>query len=750
MFEKIIRFATFFSPFLLPKVLYAAGYVPLEALPGINAAGSSLTEYVNALFKIGIGVAIVLAVIMLVVAGVEYIGGASSESTKKDAKERIENAIVGLLIALGSWLILFTINPNIIGGVLNITVSNQAPPMQGLQAPPQAPPQIPPPQQGGNIGGVGNPSGGQGFIGGGAGGFLGPGFGGGVSGLGGGAGNPGGGVGGGNPLAGLLLPDGVPPDTSTDDKILDFCLFRAPNGDCAPADFNVDGSIDTGDTTAFYESIKYDLNRDGKIDLITNTAVESCFIRGSGGGCAIDLYGDMNVSIGSFGALIGNVKIASNDQGINLGGNDGAGGASGLWDRLFPPVFDENGGCFVRNPVSEDIDTGVNIEFVNVDCNLRSIVWNTIKIYDLDGDNKVETSDDPDINDDLKIFNLCMENPNDAGCARADFNKDGFITQNDGGLIGGISGGWAAVAGGADLYEFVGMQPNDTISLSDIEILLWQPSKNDSDLGIINFCMNKDADGGCAVANFNDDEVVDLADKILFDSAIIYDINGDSIVDTFIAPVEDAVAAPPQIGGGGGLPDQESPVIILSQPSGELQEGIGQTTLSVMTNEAAVCKYSENPGVAYGLMTDFENTGDSVSTQDLVVENGATYDFYIKCADLLGNTNANDHSISFSVSAVGSDQIPPSIVFSGPSGEISSGSEFLLVMTDEVAVCKYSTSSGEIYSNMQSFSSSTSTVNVQEVSTESGNQYTYYIKCADVAAIPNINPNDYEISFSVI
>jgi len=100
----------------------AEGYVPLAPLPGVQTGpeGTSLASYLNAIFKIGIGLAGVFAVLMLVIAGIEYIGGAGSPSARKDANKRIWNAIFGIMLALGAWLILNTINPELLKTELNI------------------------------------------------------------------------------------------------------------------------------------------------------------------------------------------------------------------------------------------------------------------------------------------------------------------------------------------------------------------------------------------------------------------------------------------------------------------------------------------------------------------------------------------------------------------------------------------------------------------------------------------------------
>ena len=71
-------------------------------------------DYLAKLFKLAIGIIAVLAVIMLIVAGIQYMGE-DSIFGKTKAKNQMTNAILGLLIALGSYAILYTISPDLIG-----------------------------------------------------------------------------------------------------------------------------------------------------------------------------------------------------------------------------------------------------------------------------------------------------------------------------------------------------------------------------------------------------------------------------------------------------------------------------------------------------------------------------------------------------------------------------------------------------------------------------------------------------------
>lgn len=74
---------------------------------------SKLGVYLNIILRLFIGICAVLAVIMIVKGGIEYM---TSElpGNKGHGKETIMNAIFGLLLALGAYAILFTINPNLL------------------------------------------------------------------------------------------------------------------------------------------------------------------------------------------------------------------------------------------------------------------------------------------------------------------------------------------------------------------------------------------------------------------------------------------------------------------------------------------------------------------------------------------------------------------------------------------------------------------------------------------------------------
>ena len=97
--------------------------------------------------------------------------------------------------------------------------------------------------------------------------------------------------------------------------------------------------------------------------------------------------------------------------------------------------------------------------------------------------------------------------------------------------------------------------------------------------------------------------------------------------------------------------DVVPPVRSNGLPTGTLPTGTTQTTLQVTTNEAATCRYSTQPGVAYASMTNtFTTTGTTTHSTVLSgLANNQSYWFYVRCADAAGNANTDDFLIAFSV-----------------------------------------------------------------------------------------------------
>jgi len=96
-----------------PTVL-SNDYTLLVPVGTLTKAPNNIGEYFNIIFLIAIGVCAVLAVIMIVIGGIQYMGDESIFG-KTEAKSKITAAILGLLIALGAYALLNTLNPALLG-----------------------------------------------------------------------------------------------------------------------------------------------------------------------------------------------------------------------------------------------------------------------------------------------------------------------------------------------------------------------------------------------------------------------------------------------------------------------------------------------------------------------------------------------------------------------------------------------------------------------------------------------------------
>ncbi len=99
-------------------VASAQGYTPLAPLPigpgGTTPATYEMGTYLAGMVRFIIALAGVLAIIMAIIGGTQYVAAGIAPSQKDDAKKRIENAFIGLTLVLVSWLILNSINPKLV------------------------------------------------------------------------------------------------------------------------------------------------------------------------------------------------------------------------------------------------------------------------------------------------------------------------------------------------------------------------------------------------------------------------------------------------------------------------------------------------------------------------------------------------------------------------------------------------------------------------------------------------------------
>jgi hypothetical protein len=123
-----VFFLSAFSFLLAHTSLADYTYKPLESIPGFESAATDFPTFALNLYKFGIWVIGICALLMITVGGFMYLISAGNTSKMDSAKKIISDAILGLIIALGAYFLLFTINPDLVN--VNITLK----PLSGVGA----------------------------------------------------------------------------------------------------------------------------------------------------------------------------------------------------------------------------------------------------------------------------------------------------------------------------------------------------------------------------------------------------------------------------------------------------------------------------------------------------------------------------------------------------------------------------------------------------------------------------------------
>ncbi|MDD3006449.1 MAG: pilin [Candidatus Pacebacteria bacterium] len=92
----------------------ATGYEPLVKIPGVDATEVNISNYLIGIYNFLLSIVGIVAVVMLIIGGMKYIMAAGSGGAVSSAKETIKDAILGLLLALLSYVIVGTINPDVL------------------------------------------------------------------------------------------------------------------------------------------------------------------------------------------------------------------------------------------------------------------------------------------------------------------------------------------------------------------------------------------------------------------------------------------------------------------------------------------------------------------------------------------------------------------------------------------------------------------------------------------------------------
>lgn len=123
-------------PFILASIIttfgasvliaHAQGYAPLADIgidtKSVTDSSKLLPTYLSGALKLIIALGGALSILMAIIAGTKYVAAGISPDAKKNAKSDITNALIGLALILSSYLILNTINPNLVA--LNFSLPN--------------------------------------------------------------------------------------------------------------------------------------------------------------------------------------------------------------------------------------------------------------------------------------------------------------------------------------------------------------------------------------------------------------------------------------------------------------------------------------------------------------------------------------------------------------------------------------------------------------------------------------------------
>ena len=99
--------------------------LPVESLDGTPSTQATAKTYIEGMFRLLIAVAGALAVIMIVVGGIQYMS-TDSFGGKNQGKDTIQNALWGFILAIAAWLILNTVS----GGLTNFNLNIERVQMQ--------------------------------------------------------------------------------------------------------------------------------------------------------------------------------------------------------------------------------------------------------------------------------------------------------------------------------------------------------------------------------------------------------------------------------------------------------------------------------------------------------------------------------------------------------------------------------------------------------------------------------------------
>lgn len=116
MLRSLIRILVVVGALSFSVGVHAQQYQLIETMPGVGEAGQVKTfpEYVTGLYNFALAFVIVSALLMITIGGFYYIVSAGNQAQAGTAKKIITDALIGLIVVFVTWLVLYTINPDLL------------------------------------------------------------------------------------------------------------------------------------------------------------------------------------------------------------------------------------------------------------------------------------------------------------------------------------------------------------------------------------------------------------------------------------------------------------------------------------------------------------------------------------------------------------------------------------------------------------------------------------------------------------
>ncbi len=104
----------------IPNVQFSELFFKEENVPGRTDATKKtldipwLAQYISGAYKYAVGIAGVMAAVMMMIGGFQYLIAGGDATRVAKGKEKISDAVLGLVLVLGTYMILSVINPDLV------------------------------------------------------------------------------------------------------------------------------------------------------------------------------------------------------------------------------------------------------------------------------------------------------------------------------------------------------------------------------------------------------------------------------------------------------------------------------------------------------------------------------------------------------------------------------------------------------------------------------------------------------------